>query len=159
MALWFRVQPNKKSSPRIAVERKHVIKDKKGRVSYAYETLGGITDRKSSEEIEEIIAKLDDEERYQFENYFKNRTFIKEHFNSDMDNIGDESVFLPPAFQAALFELWKQAKKHHIPFSPREIMLNALLTKAKTVERSLNTKLSKRVNILEKLGLIKPENK
>jgi hypothetical protein len=153
MALWFRVQRNKLKTPRIAVERKHPFKNKKGTVKYRYETLGGITDRKSPEEIAAIIEKLDDYERFQLENYLDNRAFNKANFHTDMDHVVDEIIYFPPHFKEALFELWKLAKKHNIVFAPIQTAFYAMLNKARSVERSLNNKLDRKVNILEKLGI------
>lgn len=153
MALWFRVQRNKLKTPRIAIERKHQIKTKAGTIKYKYETLGGITDRKGLKEIAEIIKKLDDYEHFQLQNYLDNRLFNKVNFNTDMDNVADQTIYFSPDFQNAIFELWKLANKHNIAFAPVQTALNAVLNKAKSVERSLNNKLGKEVNILEKLGI------
>ncbi len=152
MALWFRVQRMKKS-PRIAVERMQQKKTPTGKVAYDYISLGGITEKKMPEAIKQIMAKLDDDERIQLNNYLQNREFNRSNFNTDMDNVTREIIYFNPDFYQALYKLSKLAAKHNMPFYHTEIALNAILSKAKSIERKLNKLLGKRINILEKLGI------
>lgn len=152
MALWFRIQ-RMKASIRIAVERMQQKKTTTGKVAYDYISLGGITDKKMPEAIKKIMAKLDEDEKVQLHNYLHNRDFIRRHFNTDMDNVTREFIYFNPDFYQALYKLSKLAAKHDMPFYHTEVALNAILTKAKAVERKLNSLLGKRINVLEKLGI------
>jgi hypothetical protein len=97
--------------------------------------------------------KLDDQERYQLENYVANLIFNKNEFKAVPEDLKREFMHFSSRYEKALLVLWKQAKAHNIAFCPAEIQHNALLHKAKSVERKLNELLKKPVNVLEGIGV------
>ncbi len=149
MTISFVVRLNKKKDPRIEVLR--TMKDHDGKRQKVI-SLGSLPDD-LTQAVEEFKDKLDLTEQYQLENYVKNLIFNKRHFNNAPDQTERDWIYFPPAFSEALFELWQLAKQHDLGFTPHEVMLTAILNKAKAVERQLNEKFDEPVQILEKIGL------
>lgn len=150
MALQFIIRINKKAPARIGVlrtiteEGKIVDKENLG-------TLKGLDEKallKFSNE-----KQLDDYECYQLENYVANLIFNKAEFKAEPETLKREFTQFAPAYEEALVELWKRAKDHNIAFCPAEVQHNALLHKAKAVERKLNELTDSSVGILEKHGI------
>lgn len=145
MTVTLDIKPNKHKSPRVAV-----IKTTKGNPKK--KNLGALP-----HELEEAISTfkplLDTEEQYQLENYWHNLHFNKSQLNTEADHIERELFYFALPFHQALIQLWQLAKEQGIDFNPRKVMLTAILNKAKAVERELNEKLGKKVNVLEALGI------
>ena len=150
MSLQFVVRINRKAPARIGVLR---VRTDDRKIT-GYDNLGTLKQLDTAS----LIAfskekKLDDQEQYQLENYAANLTFNQTEFHANPEQLQREFIYFAPEYEEALRKLWKMAKKHNIPFCPLEIQHNALLHKAKAIERKLNEILKKPVNILAKLDV------
>jgi hypothetical protein len=150
MALQFIIRINRKAPARIGVlktvigEGKIIEKENLGTLK--------ILDEKTLEKFGEE-HRLNDQERYQLENYVANLTFNKNEFKTEPEDLKREFMNFSPDYEKALLTLWKQAKEYNIAFCPAEIQHNALLHKAKAVERKLNELTGSSIAILEGIGV------
>lgn len=149
MTINFIVRVNKNKDPRIVIVR--AIKDRTGKRK-RFETVGTLPED-LSQSLKLFENNLDDFEQFQLENFIKNIQFNIKNFNNFADDTQRELIYFSPVFHQALYDLWKLAKKNQLDFTPYEVMLNAILNKAKAVERQLNEKSKKPVKILESIGL------
>ncbi len=95
---------------------------------------------------------LDQFEQFQLYNYADSLQFNQQEFKVELDELqSQQGLHITPGYQAAIFELWKLAKIHHIDFNPALTQERALLNKAKAVERELNKHLGYSVNVLTKI--------
>jgi hypothetical protein len=149
MAINFGVRVNKKKGPRIYILR--AIKNKDGKREML-KSLGSLP-----EDLNKVTdlykGDLDDFEQYQLENFVKTALLNKENFGESIDVAQREMIYFSPTFFKALFDLWKLAKEHKLDFTPHEVMLTALLNKMKAVERRINEKTGKSIEVLEKTGI------
>lgn len=147
MALYFDVKLNKHRPPRISVIRK--TRHASGLSQQKH--LGVLPDNR--EEAAAFFAdRLDLAERCQLENYLANIAFNQQYFKTGPEMVERDLLYFSPVCEGAILELWTLAMQQGLAFNPHEIMLNALLDKAKSIERALNKKLGK-VDILESIGI------
>lgn len=130
MPLRFRVELTK-NKPRIAVLR--VQKQEKGQETL--ELVGAFGQRKSPEALK---AKLTEDELYEFENALSHLEFAENVCDTEAHELNRMMIKVAPRFQAALFQLWQEAKRLDMEFIPEKEMLYGVLQKAKAMEQKVN---------------------
>jgi hypothetical protein len=120
------------------------------RTKYNYKQLGKFPIAKGCPS--QLIELLQEEEILQLQNWLADVTFAQQ-FKTSPDDLAREVLYLPPALLEACQRLYIEAKRADINFIPHQIMLEALLHKAKLIQHKLDKINGFNCGILEAIGI------
>jgi hypothetical protein len=100
----------------------------------------------------ELSAVLELDEILQLKNWLAEVKFA-ELFNEEADELTKFTVHMPQKLYDAYIALSHEAQNFDMSFIPNQVILEALLHKAKLVEQKINKMSSKRCQILEGIGI------
>ena len=126
------------------------IDPKTGRTKYSYKRLGGFPHETGCPD--DLRALLESDENVQLENWFAESKFA-EQFDVKADELMKYALNMPPQFCQALIALSQEAKEWQLEFVPNQVILEALLQKAKLVQNKIGKLSSSLCNILERAGI------
>jgi hypothetical protein len=121
-----------------------------GKVKFSYKQLGSFS--LSEGYHPELIERLQPEEIIQLQNWLAEARF-GEQFNVPADELMKCTLHLPSVLYEALTQLYIECKRVEIDFIPYQVMLDALLYKAKLVQRKLDHINGFNSGILERIGI------
>lgn len=135
--MFIRTRQSKKHGLTIQLIRQYKTTTKTGKVTYKDKSLGTVFIEKEIIPLE-IIAKLDADEIFYLKNWLAEKKFGEKFFNTSVENLNKFCLNIPPDFENSLKKLLIEAKRAGIEFSPTNIMLESLLTKAWLLEKKID---------------------
>ncbi len=150
----LRLRRSQRNGIRVNVYRKFNVFDRKiGKTKYTYKQIGSflLSDVLAEVYDPKFLALLEPEEQMQLKNFVAEASFGYQ-LDTETDELMKFSVLMPEKFHEALIQLHVDAAQAGMHFVPSQIIMEALLKKAKIVQNKMS-KQGIQTDILEKIGM------